>query len=85
MLRAFRTYAASRGVTVSPAAIKSDRAEIAIRIKALLARELWQLPGYYRVLNTRDRAVAAALKVLKDQTAAGAEPAASRKGESGPD
>jgi carboxyl-terminal processing protease len=78
MLGAFRTYAASRGVPVSATAVKSDRAEIAIRIKALLARELWQLPGYYRVLNTRDRAVAAALKVLKDETAAGAAPAAPR-------
>lgn len=70
MLTAFEAYAAKKGRPVPSSAVKKDHKEIALRIKALLAREIWHLPGYYQVLNTEDRAVAAALKVLKAETAA---------------
>ena len=66
LLSAFRAFAEARGISVPPKAVERDKKEISLRIKALLAREIWQLPGYYRVLNTGDRAVDSALKVLNE-------------------
>lgn len=65
MMQAFFAFTQKQGIKVNARFFDRDKAEIALRMKALLARELWQQPGYYRVLNTRDRVVDSALAVLK--------------------
>lgn len=78
VLDAFRAFARTRNLAVPEKAFARDTPEISLRIKALLAREVWQLPGYYRVMNTRDRVVDSALEVLAR------EPAVSQAGNQKP-
>lgn len=64
ILNAFQSFALARGVRLPGKMKPADQQAVSLRIKAFLARELWQLPGYYKVMNTEDPVVNRALKVL---------------------
>lgn len=64
MLESFRQYAL-KDSTVRAAQITSqDEQEIARRLKALLARQVWNTEGYYQVSNSTDPMVEKAISVL---------------------
>jgi carboxyl-terminal processing protease len=64
LLASFRQYAEGRGYTFVRHLDTADQQDISLRIKAFIAREIWQLQGYYMVMNSQDRVVRKALQVL---------------------
>ncbi len=52
--------------SISLSGIKSkDRTEVTNRLQALMARQIWRVPGYYEVQNQTDATVQKALQLLK--------------------
>ncbi|HEX5553230.1 MAG TPA: S41 family peptidase [Chitinophagaceae bacterium] len=64
ILKAFHAFALKKGIIAVKHLTPADEKHAAIRIKAFIAREIWQLKGYYMVMNTGDRVVKKALEVL---------------------
>jgi carboxyl-terminal processing protease len=64
MMAAFADFAAASGYGFARHLSAADSLEAALRIKAFIAREIWQLQGYYMVINSRDRVVRRALQEL---------------------
>ena len=60
----FSDYAARDSVAIGSANEK-DKATVAGRLKALMARQIWRNEGLYRVLNTNDEMIKKAMEVLK--------------------
>jgi carboxyl-terminal processing protease len=59
----FQAYAAKDSVTLTQLPTK-DRTVLEIRIKALMARQIWRNEGLYRVLNENDEMVKKGLGAL---------------------
>jgi carboxyl-terminal processing protease len=64
VLEAFDQFAQKRGLGQESLWSPEDRKEVNLRIKAFIARAIWQLKGYYEVMNIQDRAVHKAVDVL---------------------
>lgn len=64
VFRSFINYAENDGIHTLKELNPSNKQEISLRIKAYIAREIWQLSGYYKVMNTRDRIVEKALQEM---------------------
>lgn len=64
LLQSFQRYAAGRGISNIKHLNAADEQEIILRIKAYLAREIWQLKGYYMVMNRSDNVVEKALQEM---------------------
>ncbi len=63
LLSAFRSFASGRQVKMERMS-RNDLAEITLRLKALLARQLWRSEGYYMVINNGDQAIGRAVEEL---------------------
>ncbi|MFN3876296.1 MAG: S41 family peptidase, partial [Flavobacteriales bacterium] len=71
MREALVAYAAKEGVEPDPAGMERSGALIDLRLKALLARDLWDTSAYWSVINaenTIDRSYQKALEVLSDNS-----------------
>lgn len=64
VLNDFRQFVTDGGGRFPTHLRPADKKEIAIRLKALFAREKWQTSGYYQVMNESDPVVKKALEVL---------------------
>lgn len=64
LINAFRAHAEAAKVNTAKMNAK-DEAEIRIRIKALLARQLWRSEGFYMVSNTDDPVILKAVEEVK--------------------
>ena len=63
LMSAFRTHAANAKVDMGKMTAK-DEAEVKLRLKALLARQLWRSEGFYIVTNTTDPVLQRAIEAL---------------------
>jgi carboxyl-terminal processing protease len=71
MLDALVAYASKEGVEPDPAGVERSRALIALRLKALVARDLWDTSAYWQVINADnpvDRSFQKALEALTDNS-----------------
>lgn len=64
LLNAFKTHATNAKINMSSMNAK-DEAEVKLRLKALLARQLWRSEGFYMVTNTNDPVLLRAVDDLK--------------------
>jgi carboxyl-terminal processing protease len=64
MLESFRQYALKDSTVRATRITSQDEQEIARRLKALLARQIWNTEGYYQVSNSTDPMVEKAISVL---------------------
>ncbi|MGX5817513.1 S41 family peptidase [Chitinophaga lutea] len=64
LMNAFRTHAAAQKINMDRMNAK-DESEIKIRLKALLARQLWRSEGFYMVVNADDPVILRAVEELK--------------------
>lgn len=64
-LQALVAAAKGMGVKEDPAALRTATPEIALRLKALIARNIWGDSGYYRVLLSDDRIYSRAKQALE--------------------
>ncbi|TAM95526.1 MAG: S41 family peptidase [Chitinophagaceae bacterium] len=64
VMQSFQQYTLKWGITGVKHLGAANELEVATRIKAFFARELWQLKGYYMVMNTRDNMVERALQEM---------------------
>lgn len=71
MLDALAAYAAKEGVAQDAEGMARSRDLIALRLKALMARDLWDTSAYWQVINAEnmvDRSFQKALEVLGDNS-----------------
>ena len=71
MMDALAAFAAKEGVQAEPEGLKRSEALIALRLKALVARDLWDTSAYWQVINADnpvDRSFQKALEVLGDNS-----------------
>lgn len=71
MLSALEAYAAKEDVQRDPEGLKRSEALIALRLKALIARDLWDTSAYWQVINADnpvDRSCQKALEALSDNS-----------------
>ncbi len=71
MLSALEAYAAKEDVQPDPEGLKRSEALIALRLKALIARDLWDTSAYWQVINADnpvDRSFQKALEALADNS-----------------
>jgi carboxyl-terminal processing protease len=71
MLDALEAYAAKEGIAPDAAGMDRSEALIALRLKALLARDLWDTSAYWQMINAEnpvDRSFQKALEVLSDDS-----------------
>ena len=66
LLNDFRERAEKAGVPFDEAQYKQSQALIALQLKALLARDLWDMNEYFSVMNASNASVQQAVKVLTD-------------------
>ncbi|MBK7945264.1 MAG: S41 family peptidase [Flavobacteriales bacterium] len=71
MMEALTAYASKEGVEPDAAGLERSQALIALRLKALLARDLWDTSAYWQVINAEnpiDRSFQKAMEVLSDNS-----------------
>ena len=66
LLSDFRQCAEKAGIPYDEAQYDRSRGQIALQLKALLARDLWDMNEYYAVMNVSNASVQQAIKVLTD-------------------
>ena len=66
LLQSFVRYAVRNGIPARWYYIEPSRNLIVNQIKAVIARDMFGLPGYFEVSNTNDRVVIKALEELKN-------------------
>lgn len=64
IFQSFINYASKGGIHTLKGMSISDKQEISNRMKAYFAREIWQLKGYYMVMNNHDKVVGKALQEM---------------------
>lgn len=67
MLDSFYKFVRSKEKKSIPAFSQSLETEIRLRIKAILARQLWSEAGFSRVMNQGDPAVQTAIKLMREE------------------
>lgn len=71
MMDALEAYAAKEGVAPDAEGLERSRALIALRLKALIARDLWDTSAYWQVINADnpvDRSFQRAMEALSDNS-----------------
>jgi len=71
MMDALAAYAAQEGIAPDPTGLERSSALIALRLKALVARDLWDTSAYWQVINAEnpiDRSYQKAMEVLSDNS-----------------
>ena len=71
MMDALVAYAVKDGIAEDPEGLARSRALIALRLKALVARDLWDTSAYWQVINAEnlvDRSFQKALEALSDNS-----------------
>lgn len=64
LMNAFKNHATGEKINMNAMSAK-DEAEVKLRLKALLARQLWRSEGFYMVTNTNDPVLLRAIEELK--------------------
>ncbi len=64
LMNAFKNHASGERINMNAMSAK-DEAEVKLRLKALLARQLWRSEGFYMVTNTNDPVLLRAIEELK--------------------
>lgn len=67
LLAEFTTYAAGKGVPRDEAAIQRCARYLVSRLKALIARNIWNNEAFYYILNTEDNTFSRAVDMLRKQ------------------
>ena len=67
MIRELRSFASEQGIEEHAGASDRSLAQIAMRLKAGIARNLWGNPGYYEIILDIDRIYNRAMKELGDR------------------
>lgn len=66
LLADFRQRADKAGIVFDSAQYERSEPLMALQLKALLARDLWDMNEYYAIMNTSNASVQQALKILND-------------------
>lgn len=64
MLKSIRDAAQAEKIVIDEAQYDTSKALMALQLKALIARDLWSVNEYYRIIDSDNEALQAALKVL---------------------
>lgn len=55
-------------IEVNDSALSASMPQISVQVKALIARDLWSLNEYLKIMNRNDEVLGTALRILKDGT-----------------
>jgi carboxyl-terminal processing protease len=66
-LESFKKMATDAGIKYEDAQFKLSEKEIVISMKGLIARDLWEMSEYYRIVNTDDVVINNALEIISDK------------------
>ena len=67
LLNSLRTEGESSGVTFNEQEYNLSLPLIKTQLKALIARDLWEMNEYYQVMNQTDNVVQQALKIIAEE------------------
>ena len=67
LLNSLRTEGESNGVTFNEQEYNLSLPLIKTQLKALIARDLWEMNEYYQVMNQTDNVVQQALKIIEEE------------------
>jgi carboxyl-terminal processing protease len=65
MMEGLVEMAESEGIEPDEKGLNHSKKEMALQMKALIARDMWDMNEYFRIVNTRDAGYRKAVKVLK--------------------
>jgi len=69
LMALFTEYGAGEGVELNEEDMKISEELIANQIKALIARDLWDMSEYYEIANSMDREFSKAIEIINDRHA----------------
>ena len=66
-LESFKKMAEDAGIKYNDAQFKLSEKDLLISMKGLIARDLWEMNEYYRIVNTDDIVIKNALEIISDK------------------
>jgi len=66
LLKKLIEYGEKNKITASQDEIEKSKKDLSLLVKALIARDLWDMSEYYQIVNVRDKGFNRAIEIMKD-------------------